>query len=133
MWIAYSETDEWAHEGRYDLYLHAANKIDSYIAGLWEAVQKLPDYRDDTALIVTTDHGRGTGLVDWKSHGANVKGAEEIWIAAIGPGIRPMGERKETEEVGQNQIAATIAGLLGEDYRTAQPKAGPAIPSLISN
>ena len=133
VWIAYSETDEWAHEGRYDLYLHAANKIDSYIAELWATIQSLPDYRNKTAVIVTTDHGRGTGPVDWKSHGANVKGAEEIWVAAIGPGIRPLGERTDVGEIGQNQVAATIARLLGHDYPSAQPKAGPPIPSLLAN
>src|SRR5881396_2467091 len=35
VWIAFSEPDEWAHEGRYDRYLVAANKIDGYVRALW--------------------------------------------------------------------------------------------------
>jgi hypothetical protein len=128
-----SETDEWAHEGRYDLYLHSANKADSYIKGLWELAQSLPEYRGKTAFIMTTDHGRGTGLEKWKDHGAEVKGAEEIWVAAIGPGVHPRGERREHEPVGQNQIAATVAAWLGEDYRAERREAGQIINDLVRN
>src|SRR6185436_2218054 len=34
-YIAYGETDEWAHEGRYDLVLDSANKVDGYVRKLW--------------------------------------------------------------------------------------------------
>ena len=122
-WIAYSETDEWAHEGRYDLYLHAAHRIDSYIAGLWNALQSIPDYRGKTTFILTTDHGRGSGLSEWKDHGERVKGAEFIWIALLGPDTKPLGERPNVT-VAQNQIATTIAQLLGEDYQSPVPRAG---------
>jgi hypothetical protein len=131
VWIAFSETDEWAHEGRYDLYLHAAHRIDRYIKGLWDAVQSMPQYRAKTAFILTTDHGRGPGLRNWKDHGADVPGAEGIWIAALGPDITGAGERKNIAPSGQNQIAATIATWLGLDYESAVSRAGKAIPELI--
>lgn len=127
VWIAYSETDEWAHEGRYDLYLQAAHRIDSYIAELWRTLQRDRQYRGKTTFIITTDHGRGSGFSEWKSHGAEVKGAENIWIGILGPDTSPLGERRETD-VGQNQIAATIAALLGEDYAGAVPRAGKPLP-----
>jgi hypothetical protein len=124
-WIAYSETDEWAHEGRYDLYLRAAHRIDSYIAELWNAVQSMPEYREKTTFILTTDHGRGSGRSEWKDHGERVKGAESIWVAVLGPDTKALGERSNVG-LGQNQIAATIAKLLGEDYESAVPRAGKA-------
>ena len=132
VWIAFSETDEWAHEGRYDLYLRAANKIDGYIRELWETLQTMPQYKDKTALIISTDHGRGTGLSEWKSHGAKVAGAEDIWIAAVGPDVPARGERRNIRTFGQNQIAATIATWLDEDYNKAAPKAGPPIAELVN-
>ena len=46
----------------------------------------LPAYRDQTTFIITTDHGRGSGLVEWKEHGVEEKGSENIWIAVLGPG-----------------------------------------------
>ena len=131
VWIAFSETDEWAHEGRYDLYLRAANRIDGYVRELWEKLQSMPHYRGKTAFILTTDHGRGSGPAEWRNHGAAVKGAEDIWIAALGPDIPAKGSREHIPDYGQNQIAATIAAWLGEDYAGAVPRAGQPIPDLI--
>ncbi len=126
VWIAFSETDEWAHEGRYDRYLTAAHEMDDFVRTLWTTVQSLPEYRDKTSFILTCDHGRGNAR-EWRNHGADVVGAENIWIAVLGPDTPPLGERTNTARVGQNQIAATLAALLGEDYHAAVPKSGPPI------
>ena len=58
---------------------------DHHLRHLWETVQAMPDYRGTTTMIVTTDHGRGNGPVEWKSHGARIEGSDKIWIAVIGP------------------------------------------------
>jgi hypothetical protein len=42
-----------------------------------------------------------------------------------------MGERTNVPMVYQNQIAATLAALVGEDYRKAVPKAGPPIADIL--
>ena len=126
VWIAYSETDEWAHEGRYDLYLHAAHRIDSYVRELWSTIESLPEYRGKTTIILTTDHGRGGNPSDWQGHGADVKGSEFIWVAMLGPDTKVGGETRNVT-IGQNQIAATIALLLGENYKGAAPNAGDAL------
>src|SRR5437660_511391 len=39
MFIGFGETDEWAHAGRYDLYLAAAHHVDEFIRRLWEMAQ----------------------------------------------------------------------------------------------
>jgi hypothetical protein len=83
-------------------------------------------------LIVSTDHGRGVAPEKWKSHGEEVPGSELIWIMALGPDTAPLGERTNSADLGQNQIAATIAALLGEDYCAAVPQAGHAISEMIS-
>jgi len=59
--VGLGETDEWMHAGRYDMALEAMHRADAAIAELWEALQAMPEYRDTTALLVTTDHGRGIG------------------------------------------------------------------------
>ncbi|MGE0761448.1 MAG: alkaline phosphatase family protein, partial [Pirellulaceae bacterium] len=84
LYVGLGETDEWAHARRYDLYLEAAQRSDRYLRELWELLQSLPQYRDRTALVLTTDHGRGITPRDWTSHGADVPEAEYIWIAALG-------------------------------------------------
>lgn len=124
LYIAFDETDERAHEGRYDLYLDTAHRIDTYLEQLWKTLQSLSQYRGKTTLILTTDHGRGDTPADWRNHGAQVKGAEYIWIALLGPDIPPLGERSNTPPLTQSQIAGTLADLLGEDFCSAVPQAG---------
>jgi hypothetical protein len=132
IWIAFSEPDEWAHESRYDYYLFGTHKIDGYVRTLWETVQSLREYRDKTTFILTCDHGRGSGAKDWKNHGATTAGAEYIWLAVVGPDTPPLGERMNAAQIGQNQIAATLAALLGEDYHSAVPKSGYPIADVLA-
>jgi hypothetical protein len=127
LYIGLGETDEWGHGRRYDLYLDAAHKADRFLAETWEWVQKHPQYKDKTALLITTDHGRGGTRVDWTDHGKNVAGAEYVWIAVMGPDTPATGER-ENVEVTQSQIAATVAALVGEDFLAGSPKAANPLP-----
>jgi len=130
-YLAFGETDEWAHEGRYDYVLHAARNVDRFIQRLWEIAQSLPAYREKTTFIIATDHGRGDGPRAWRDHGEKVDGAENIWIAVIGPDTPPLGERTHCAPVTQSQIAATVAEFLGEDYCAAFPQAAGPIADVI--
>ena len=127
LFVGYGETDDWGHTGRYDLVLHSAHLFDHFVEELWNTMQALPAYRDRTTFIITTDHGRGSGPVEWKEHGVEERGSENIWIALLGPDTPPLGERTHTEPVTQAQIAATVAALLGKDYRQAVPAAAPPL------
>ena len=124
IYIAYGETDDFAHNGKYDAYLKSAYQTDKFIKAIWEWVQADPQYRNKTTLVITTDHGRGTVPVDdWRSHGTKVSGADQIWIAAIGVGVKPKGEAKDAQQLYQNQVAATVAAALGLSF-TQDGKAG---------
>jgi hypothetical protein len=130
LFVGYGETDEWAHAGRYDLTLRSARQVDAFIAELWRLMQSLPAYRGTTTFIITTDHGRGDGRADWKRHGEDVAGAEAIWMAVLGPDTPALGER-ENQPFTQAQVAATLATLLGEDWKIASPAAAPVVPGII--
>jgi hypothetical protein len=132
LFVGYGETDNWGHTGRYDLLLHAAHSFDHYVEQLWNTLQRLPAYRDQTTFILTADHGRGSGPVEWKEHGVGQQGSENIWIAVMGPDTTPLGERSHAGEVHQAQIAATVAALLGKDYRKATPLAAPPIGEVLA-
>ncbi len=129
LYIGLGETDEWGHARRYDLYLDAAHYGDRFLAELWETLQRMPEYKDRTTLLLTTDHGRGTTRIDWTDHGKNVLDAEYMWMAALGPDTPPLGVR-ENVETTQGQVAATIAGLLGEDFCAASVRAAPPLPGV---
>ena len=99
---------------------------------LWETAQSMPEYRDTTTLVLTTDHGRGAGLENWKTHGKAIPESREWWTAAMGPDTPALGERGNVAPVVQAQIAATIAKFLGEDFRVAVPEAAEAIGEFFA-
>jgi len=131
LYLSLGETDDWAHDGKYELYLKAAHRVDDYLRILWETVQSMPAYKDHTAIVLSVDHGRGEAPVDWKGHGQKLPDSKYIWMAFMGPDTPPLGERKNVPAVTQSQIAATLAALVGEDYNSAVPKAGKPISDLI--
>lgn len=129
LYISFDETDDFAHGGKYDLYLEAAHYTDQMIGKLWQWIQSDPQYKDKTTLIITTDHGRGhNDLEAWRHHGIKVPDADQIWMAFIGPDTKAIGEVK-SGQLYQNQVAKTIAELL--DVKLPAPKAGEPIKSAI--
>ena len=111
MMIGFGETDEYAHQARYDMYLQQANKIDNMIGELWYELQQIPFYKNNTIFIITTDHGRGKKQNKWMNHYTLIKGSREAWIAVLGNNIEAKGEVKTNSQLYLKQIAPTIAQL----------------------
>jgi Metalloenzyme superfamily len=126
LYLMLGEGDEWAHEGRYDLYLDATSRADRFIERIWMTIQSMPEYAGHTSLVVTTDHGRGATTRDWTDHGKDVPAAERTWIAVLGPDIAALGIRRNVN-VTTSQIASTIASLVGQDFKAAMPAAAPPL------
>lgn len=132
VYISYGETDDYAHDGRYDRYLRSAYQTDRFFEKLWNFIQTDPVYANKTAIVITTDHGRGTSpMTEWKSHGTIYKGSNEIWMAAIGPGIRALGEVSTEQQLFQSQVAQTVAHLLGVEYTGGTYPAGKAVETIV--
>jgi len=133
LYIAFGEADDWAHQRRYDRYLDYIHVFDSYLERLWTLLQSMDEYRDNTTLIISTDHGRGRDPEQWVEHGAGPEyaGSEAIWIAIIGPGVPARGEIAPADPVTQSDIAATALKALGLDYRQFNPRMGPPIPAAF--
>ncbi len=127
MYIAFGETDDWAHEGNYERYLRSAQGFDRFIGELWTLVQSMPQYRDRTTFVITVDHGRGPAPMAWKNHGREIVDSAGMWLAILGPDTPPLGERRNVPAVKQAQTAATVAALLGEEFQKASPQAAPPI------
>ncbi len=126
LFLSFDETDDYAHAGKYDTYLKQTHMVDGFIGQLWNLVQSLPEYKDKTTFIITTDHGRGhQPAALWKDHGDKVADADQIWLAVIGPDTPPLGEVKTEGQSYQNQVAATLATLLGLTYTNTQPVGEP--------
>lgn len=116
LYIGYGETDDFAHDGDYDQYLHSAHRTDEMIKEIWEYVQNDPFYKNQTTLIITTDHGRGSGK-EWTDHDYTIKGSDEVWLMAIGKDAKKIIKK---DQIYSNQIAATIAEILDVKYTPSQ-------------
>jgi hypothetical protein len=112
-YIALGETDEWAHHQRYDLYLQQVNAFDKMIADLWSYLQCTPAYRNNTVVIITTDHGRGARPTNWFRHGYAVKESGETWLAMLAPGIENRGEQQQTGRFYMYQLPSLVNEMLG--------------------
>ena len=124
LYISYGETDEWAHSGQYRDYLDAAKMVDKWIQDIWNYVQSDPVYKNKTALFITTDHGRGDAKKDeWTSHNNKIKDCNQLWMAAMGPGIQLKGEVKTGLQLYQKQFAQTMAAILGLTFICEHPVA----------
>jgi len=152
LYVAYGESDDFAHDGSYDQYIDAIHRADRFIGELWAAVQSDPFYRDKTTLIVTTDHDRGEfPNAAWQHHGSReavagyigqhledkeayaqgIVGAGHVWLAAMGPAVKARGLLRQGGSWSATQVAATVAEILGHDYNAAQPRAGLPMVELM--
>lgn len=125
VFIGYGETDDFAHEGRYDQYLFSASRTDRFIEQLWNMICTDSVYRNKTTLIITTDHGRGKGKNNWKTHGRHCIHSDEVWMAVIGPDSAPLGEVSNNPAIYTYQIAATVLQLLNIDHSNYSAKSEP--------
>ncbi|PIB28136.1 sulfatase-like hydrolase/transferase [Maribacter sp. 4G9] len=113
-YIAYGETDDFAHDGDYGAYLKSAQTTDMFIKELWDYTQSDSVYKDNTLFLITSDHGRGSVPLDtWRSHGSDVLGAGSVWLIAFGKGITAKGEIRLKEQLYSNQIVPTLLEILG--------------------
>lgn len=119
-YVSFGATDMYLHEGEYGQYLYAARRIDGYIEGLWTLLQVLPQYRNNTILVVVNAHTlrRVSSLVTEK----NSDGYYPLWFAAMGPGVNAAGEIGVNFPMTQTQISEMLLVLLKENPGGIQPQ-----------
>jgi len=139
--------DDWAHDERYDLYLSSLVNYDRWIEELVEFVESDEQYRGKTAILITTDHGRGDNLKTWPDHDEVTEGAQYVWMACMAPHLSLRGELSDSISIEQlrvqgfpensgnsactAQIASTLAAFLHLNYLRANPHAAPPIAHFI--
>lgn len=144
IYLALGETDDFAHQGNYPEYLRGANRADQFIAQLWALLQSIPQYQGNTNLIITVDHGRGNSAQSWQHHASpkavkgylkgleqyknGIPGADQIWLAAMGPDITKLTETQRTQSFTLDQVAATALKLLGIDHQEFALDMGQPLP-----
>jgi len=136
VYLGYGETDDFAHDAKYDEYVIAANRTDRFIQELWQTIQSDEFYKDRTILFITVDHGRGEEPEEaWRHHASGedgIVGSDSVWMAAIGPGVPANGMVATGDDcLTSNRIAATLLQLLGEDYKLFNPQMGQPLEDFL--
>lgn len=70
--LALLDSDRYAHQGDYDRYVQVLRAYDRLLADLAGRLD------ENTALVVTTDHGRGL-WEQWSEHGPQVPASARVW------------------------------------------------------
>jgi hypothetical protein len=146
IYLALGETDDFAHQGNYPEYLRGANRADQFIAQLWRLLQSIEQYRGKTNLVITVDHGRGNSADTWQHHASakavkgylngldqyrnGIPGADQIWLAAMGPDVKKLQEMQHQESFSLNQVTATAIRLLNMQPQDFATDIGQALPIL---
>ncbi|MEO0166773.1 MAG: alkaline phosphatase family protein [candidate division WOR-3 bacterium] len=113
MYFYFAMTDLFAHNGIWNDYTNAARNVGVYIKDLVDFVNTHPQYANNTTILITTDHGRGSS--SWGAHSSNTEGADETWFILISP-YTNKGIVNEQKQYYNEQLAQTMANILGFQY-----------------
>ncbi len=111
--VGLGDTDEHAHQGRYDRYLAALREADRFVGALHEALASLGAYGEETSVLLTTDHGRAD---DFVSHGADAPESARVFLLAGGGAIPARGLVTTRRTLRLADVVPTIAALLELDW-----------------
>jgi len=120
MLINLRDVDQCGHTGIWNDYVDAIRKADEMVYDLCCRILLDPHYRDNTVVLVTSDHGRhlegvSTGFQD---HGCSCSGCRNVPLLAIGSNIKK--NRVITRTARLADIAPTVAAMLGFEAKFHQ-------------
>lgn len=116
LFVSLNDSDEYAHGGDYPGYVRTLRSYDAFIAQLIEKLKSLGQYGRETTLIVTTDHGRGTGAM-WQHHGFFTPDAKFIWLYGSSPRMGAQGISPSTRYTHLD-IRPTVEAAVGLTPKT---------------
>lgn len=114
--VGLGDADEQGHRGDIPGYRRAIRRADDFLADLDRVLARSEEGKD-TAVIVTTDHGRARSL---RSHGASFPESQRVFVAAYGAGIAHRGVTCPAESLRLAHVAGAMRTLLALD--DAAPK-----------
>lgn len=120
LFISLNDSDEWAHAEDYPKYLATLRQYDEWIQELNETLKSMGEYGANTLLLVTTDHGRGSGG-NWGRHGILYPDSKYFWLYGNRRGIQPV----TPGQYSQANIRPTIETYLGLQPRQCWGCPGP--------
>jgi hypothetical protein len=79
LFLSFVDSDIYGHQHNYQGYAQALRQYDRWLNEIVEKLDTMGEYGEKTAVIVTTDHGRGSTAASWSEHGAAIPESGRIW------------------------------------------------------
>jgi hypothetical protein len=112
--VNFAEVDGTAHNATNENltpYTDKILQIDTIVYNIYNLIQTIDFYKDNTTIIITNDHGRHT--YDISSHGDDCEGCQHIMLLMIGPNIPK--NIVNNNRYTQIDIVSTIGAILNID------------------
>jgi hypothetical protein len=124
--VGLGDADEHAHRGDIPSYRRAVRRADTFLADLDHALGRMGEDGKQTAVLVTTDHGRSHSL---RGHGALYPESQRVFVAAFGAGIAHRGVSCAAEPLRLAHLAGAVRSLLAME---SEGEDGPLVAELSS-
>lgn len=108
--LGLGDADEQAHRGDVAGYRRAIKRSDEVIAELDRVLARMGNEGSQTAVLVTTDHGRAKTI---RGHGAIWPESQRVFFAAFGARIAHRGITCATSPLHLADVAGSVRSLLG--------------------
>ena len=126
--VGLGDPDELAHRGDFAAYRRAMQHADDFLVDLQQTLARMGVDGSRTAVLVTTDHGRGHGA-KLRSHGSWIPESQRVFVAAFGHGIAHRGVACPSEPLRLADVAGTMSALLALSRETSD---GPLAAELLA-
>ncbi|MBL8956879.1 MAG: alkaline phosphatase family protein [Myxococcaceae bacterium] len=105
--LALWDSDRYGHQGDYARYVNVLRAYDRLLIEISEGLD------DQTALVVTTDHGRG--IADqWSEHGPQLPASSRVWAFVLPPRAGDFTlEAPRARRFDHHDVRYTIEALFG--------------------
>jgi hypothetical protein len=113
--VGLGDADEHAHRGDLAGYRRAIRRTDDFLAELDRTLARMGEEGRETAVLVTTDHGRSHSI---RAHGAGFPESQRVFVGAFGAGITRRGVACASEPIRLAHIAGAVRSLLALESDT---------------
>jgi arylsulfatase A-like enzyme len=106
MYLSLGEADDFAHAGNRPAYLKMLSYYDKILDGLFSTLKEMSIY-DETLIIISTDHGRGSGD-EWTEHGDQYLGSKQTWAFVLNGELVPASVEHGVKHYSTLSIRPTV-------------------------
>jgi hypothetical protein len=123
LWVTLHDIDI-AHSGTFSLYIDGIKRCDRLCSELWLAIQKDPEYANNTTMFVLPDFGRDSDIDSggngFQHHRTGDVLSRTTWMMVLGPGVKQ--NVVVDRPVESTDLVPTLGAYFGFDARLSAGK-----------